>query len=83
MLKGFKDGADGAFLIESVEHSYLSRGWITVVTLNGSDAGKAKQSTKSVNLVIPAPRRRRVTDIKKCHPLGVAQIPTSRLTPQG
>ncbi|RKT98686.1 late control protein [Burkholderia sp. Nafp2/4-1b] len=60
MLKGFKDGVDGAFLIESVEHSYASRGWITVVMLNGGNAGKAKVGhgkppTKSVSLVIPAP----------------------------
>ncbi|RKT98968.1 hypothetical protein C7H84_33975 [Burkholderia sp. Nafp2/4-1b] len=78
MLKGFKDGVDGAFLIESVEHSYTSRGWIMVVTLNGGNAGKAKVGhgklpTKSVNLVIPAPGWGLRRNIKKCHPHGVAQ----------
>ncbi|WP_252979700.1 hypothetical protein [Burkholderia glumae] len=52
---------DGAFLIESVEHTYASRGWLTVVTLNGGNKGKAKvghrkKPVKKINLVVPAPK---------------------------
>lgn len=60
-LQGFKAGVDGAFLIESVEHTYASRGWLTVVTLNGGNKGKAKvghrkKPVKKINLVVPAPK---------------------------
>ena len=45
-LKGFKTGVDGEFLIESVEHTFASRGWITVVTLNrGGTRGKRRSGT--------------------------------------
>ncbi|WP_186044314.1 phage late control D family protein [Burkholderia gladioli] len=59
-LKGFKEGVDGEFLIEAVEHTFASRGWITVVTLNGGNKGKAKvghkkKSGKKIDLVVPAP----------------------------
>ncbi len=60
-LKGFKEGVDGEFLIEAVEHTFASRGWITVVTLNGGNKGKAKvghkkKSGKKIDLVVPAPK---------------------------
>ncbi|EMN1928352.1 late control protein [Burkholderia ambifaria] len=60
-LKGFKKGVDGEFLIESVEHAYASRGWNTVVTLNGGNKGKAKvghgkKKGKKIDLVVPAPK---------------------------
>ncbi|WP_257835009.1 phage late control D family protein [Burkholderia glumae] len=60
-LQGFKAGVDGEFLIESVEHTYASRGWLTVVTLNGGNKGKAKvghrkKPVKKINLVVPAPK---------------------------
>lgn len=60
-LKGFKAGVDGEFLIESVEHTVASRGWITVVTLNGGNKGKAKvghgkKPGRKINLVVPAPK---------------------------
>ncbi len=59
--KGFKKGVDGEFLIESVEHTFASRGWITVVTLNGGNKGKAKvghgkKKGKKIDLVVPAPK---------------------------
>ncbi len=60
-LKGFKAGVDGEFLIESVEHTYASRGWLTVVTLNGGNKGKAKvgqgkKKGKKIDLVVPWPK---------------------------
>lgn len=52
---------DGVFLIESVEHTYASRGWLTVVSLNGGNKGKAKvgqgkKKVRKIDLVVPAPR---------------------------
>ncbi|WP_414451519.1 phage late control D family protein [Burkholderia sp. 22PA0099] len=59
-LKGFKAGVDGDFLIESVEHTFASRGWLTVLTLNGGNKGKAKvgqgKKGKKIDLVVPAPK---------------------------
>ncbi|HDQ4605719.1 phage late control D family protein [Pseudomonas aeruginosa] len=40
LLQGFKAGIDGEFLIDSVEHTYSSSGWTTVVQCNGGRGGK-------------------------------------------
>ncbi|WP_240156808.1 hypothetical protein [Burkholderia sp. Ap-962] len=58
--EGVQGRGDGEFLIEAVEHTFASRGWITVVTLNGGNKGKAKvghkkKPGKKIDLVVPAP----------------------------
>ena len=40
--RGFKDGLDGEYLIESVSHNFSSGGWTTSVQCNGGQQGKAK-----------------------------------------
>lgn len=39
---GFKDGADGEFLVDSVEQVFTRAGWTTTVECNGGKKGKAK-----------------------------------------
>lgn len=58
--EGGKAGVDGEFLIESVEHTFASRGWIAVVTSNGGTNGKVKvghgkKLDEKIDLVIPRP----------------------------
>ena len=59
-LMGFKAGADGNYLIESVAHSYAGKSWVTTIEVNAGNGGKAKVGHKgskgaSTNLAIPAP----------------------------
>ncbi len=59
-LKAFKMGLDDEFPIESVEHTFASRRWLTFVTLNGGTNGKVKvgrgkKPGKKTNLVGPTP----------------------------
>ncbi|KML53868.1 hypothetical protein VL15_21900 [Burkholderia cepacia] len=56
-LKVFKTGLDDECPIESVEHTFASRGWLTVVTLNrGSNRkvkiGRGKKPGKKTNLLV-------------------------------
>ncbi|HEF5152712.1 pyocin R2_PP, tail formation [Burkholderia multivorans] len=58
-LSGFKQEADGDFLVDSVRHTYAGRGWETSVELNAGNKGKAKvghrkKPTKKIDLVVPA-----------------------------
>lgn len=57
VLKGFKIGVDGEFLIELVEYMFVLCGWIMVVILNGGNKGKVKvgykkKLGKKINLVV-------------------------------
>jgi len=59
-LSGFKEEADGDFLVDSVRHTYAGKGWETSVELNAGNKGKAKvghrkKPTKKIDLVVPAP----------------------------
>lgn len=59
-LKAFKTGLDDRCPIESVEHTFASRGWLTVVTSNGGTNGKVtvgrgKKSGKKISLAGPRP----------------------------
>ncbi|KVZ72519.1 phage late control D family protein [Burkholderia ubonensis] len=61
-LKGFKQEADGEFLVESVKHTYAGRSWETSVELNAGNKGKAKaghgkKPKKKIDLVVPAPQK--------------------------
>lgn len=58
-LKGFKQEADGVYLIESVTHHLAGQSWITSVELSAGKAGKAKaghtkQPARKTALVISA-----------------------------
>ncbi|MFK0086482.1 phage late control D family protein [Pseudomonas sp. NPDC090755] len=46
--QGFKEGLDGQYLIESVEHSFTSSGWGTTVHCNGGSKGKARAKGRHV-----------------------------------
>lgn len=46
LTQGFKEGLDGEYLIESVEHTFSSSGWATSVDCNGGNKGKAKAKGK-------------------------------------
>ncbi|MDD0972433.1 phage late control D family protein [Pseudomonas fontis] len=46
--QGFKDGLDGAYLIESVEQMFSASGWTTTVDCNGGKQGKAKARGNSL-----------------------------------
>lgn len=49
-ITGIKEGVDGTYLIESVEHTYSSSGWETSVDLTiGNDGDKAKGKKKDKN----------------------------------
>ncbi|MEN2470836.1 hypothetical protein [Burkholderia sp. GS2Y] len=59
-LKAFEMGLDDEFPIESGEHTFASRGWLTVVTSNRGTNGKVKvgrgkKPGKKTNLVGPTP----------------------------
>lgn len=41
-LSGFKAGADGDYLVESVSRSYSGSSWVDTYTLSAGNAGKAK-----------------------------------------
>lgn len=61
-LKGFKQEADGEFLVESVKHTYAGRSWETSVELNAGNKGKAKaghgkKPKQKIDLVVPAPQK--------------------------
>ncbi len=58
-LKGFKQEADGTYLIESVTHHLAGQSWTTTVELSAGKSGKAKaghtkQPARKTALVIPA-----------------------------
>ncbi|WP_460415447.1 phage late control D family protein [Pseudomonas sp. microsymbiont 2] len=44
--KGFKDGLDGQYLVDSVEQTFDASGWSTAVECNGGKKGKAKAKGK-------------------------------------
>jgi hypothetical protein len=44
--RGFKDGLDGQYLVDSVEQTFDASGWSTAVECNGGTKGKAKASGK-------------------------------------
>lgn len=47
-LVGIKNGADGEYLIESVEQNFTKSSWITTISINAGNSGKAKAGrTKS------------------------------------
>lgn len=44
--QGFKDGLDGDFLMDSVEHVFTADGWSTTIECNTGKKGKAKAKGK-------------------------------------
>ncbi len=44
--QGFKDGLDGDYLVDSVEHTFTTGGWRTSIECNGGKKGKAKAKSK-------------------------------------
>ncbi len=44
--KGFKDGLDGQYLVDSVEQTFDASGWSTAVECNGGKKGKGKAKAK-------------------------------------
>lgn len=59
--QGFKNGLDGEYLVDSVEHVFTASGWSTTVECNGGKKGKAKakgnkkKQTKPLRTVDVAP----------------------------
>lgn len=59
-LSGFKAGADGDYLVESVTHTYANKSWTTRVDISGGNAGKAgvghgKKKGATTVLTVPPP----------------------------
>lgn len=47
IAEGFKEGADGEYLVDSVEQVFTQSGWTTTVECNGGKKGKAKAKGKT------------------------------------
>lgn len=51
--QGFKNGLDGEYLLDSVEHVFTASGWSTTVECNGGKQGKAKAKGKKTKTTKP------------------------------
>lgn len=51
--QGFKNGLDGEYLVDSVEHVFTASGWSTTVECNGGKQGKAKAKGKKTKTTKP------------------------------
>lgn len=51
--QGFKNGLDGEYLVDGVEHTFNGSGWTTVVECNGGKKGKAKAKGKKKKATKP------------------------------
>lgn len=52
VLKGFKAGADGKFLIDGVTHTYNGGSWVTDVSINAGNGGKSKVGKKGGGAIV-------------------------------
>ncbi|WP_295485027.1 contractile injection system protein, VgrG/Pvc8 family [uncultured Pseudomonas sp.] len=58
--QGFKNGLDGEYLVDGVEHTFNGSGWTTVVECNGGKKGKSKAKGKKKKATKPM----RTVDVK-------------------